>query len=594
MFMKKQSEKVHKEKVTIGEFFRVQWLVIKELYGKYKLETTGIIILAWITMCVNFIDLKFLEYTTNSVSEYVKSGNIHTFKALSIIIGLFLIVLFVMHVMQNINNKITKKYVSMISFEVEKKIINKLSTISYEFYEDNNFYYKINLATQASGQYSNAIFGVTQITRIILMLFVYGIMLSKISVLFVVIIFIAIIISIMASTKVKDKQLDYYRKHVSPESRRNNYFKSVFNNRINQQNIQTARSFSYFSDKYSYYNKLVRKNYLKLNMLSFTSELITSLLFILTFFVTVLFISKGVASGKYEIGYYSMVIALLGNLFSTIKQFSSFMMKNNWYVKVLDVYYEVMNLETELFISTNECDAAIEFKDLKYKYPQSEHYALNGINIKFNMGEKVAVVGHNGSGKTTLISVIMMLLKNYYGECNYNNIIQMAIMQEFGQYQMSIKENIEIGCSGKEISEEKIVEILKKVDLFDFISQMPNGIYTKLGQLEEGVELSKGQWQRLAIARLLAKEEANVWILDEPTAYLDPIAEIDMYNFIFRLAGERLVFFISHRLGFAKYADRIIVVNNGEIVEDGKHKTLIANSNGIYAQMFKTQKEWYS
>ena len=114
-----------------------------------------------------------------------------------------------------------------------------------------------------------------------------------------------------------------------------------------------------------------------------------------------------------------------------------------------------------------------------------------------------------------------------------------------------------------------------------------------LGQLDKGVELSKGQWQRLAIARLLADEEANVWVLDEPTAFLDPLAEIEMYRFIFSLAEDRLVFFISHRLGFAKNAERIIVINDGCVVEDGTYGAYV-DENGIYKEMFESQKKWYA
>ena len=168
-----------------------------------------------------------------------------------------------------------------------------------------------------------------------------------------------------------------------------------------------------------------------------------------------------------------------------------------------------------------------------------------------------------------------------------------AILQDFNQYQMSIKENIEIGCGGKELPDEKIYEILKKVELFDFVMEKTDGIHTKLGQLEDGIELSKGQWQRLAIARMLADEKANVWILDEPTAYLDPISEIDIYNLILNLSGDKLVFFISHRLGFAKNADIIVVIREGTIVETGKHSELMNIEDGIYARMYKSQSEWY-
>jgi len=167
-----------------------------------------------------------------------------------------------------------------------------------------------------------------------------------------------------------------------------------------------------------------------------------------------------------------------------------------------------------------------------------------------------------------------------------------AILQDFGQYQMSIKENIEIGCGGKSLSEVRVNEILKEVGLYDSVSSLPDGMYTKVGQLDTGVELSKGQWQRIAIGRLLANDNANVWILDEPTAYLDPLAEIQIYQLISDIAKDRLVFFISHRLGFAKKADRILVMDEGIVREEGTHNELM-KKNGLYAEMFSVQRDWY-
>jgi len=323
--------------------------------------------------------------------------------------------------------------------------------------------------------------------------------------------------------------------------------------------------------------------------------MVTSLLFIATFLVTAIYVASGVTSGVYSVGYFTMVIALLESLFSNIKQFAYFMLNGNWYVKVLNAYYEVLDFaedDVKEKIAKKDIDCMISLDHIKYRYPQSENLALEDISAKFKKKEKIAVVGENGSGKTTLISIILSLLKKYEGEINTENIITTAIFQNFGHYQLTVKENVEIGCSGKILSDDRVVEILKQVGLYDCISQRPDGIYTNLGQLDNGTDLSKGQWQRLAIARLLAKEDSNVWILDEPTAYLDPLAEIELYNFIFDIAGDRLVFFISHRLGFAKNADRILVIDQGIIAEEGSHNELM-KKGGRYAKMFLAQKEWY-
>lgn len=587
-------EKPEGKKGAVAQFFKVYVNIILELYREYRLMTIGILLLSMVTLGVGFIELKFLEYVTNSVSAYM-GGALTSFGNIAIAIGLFLLTLLVVKILSGIYNLLVQKYQSQIMFKVEKKIVSKLSAISYEYYEDNAFYEKINLARQASEQYANAVYSVTQLVNIVTMLVVYGWMLSRISLWFVGFLFLSIIICSVIAASVTDKQLDYWCSHVSPEERSRYYFMNVFANRVNHQNIQTGRTISYFTEKFQYFNRRERKNYLKLNLFSMSTELATSLLFLVTFFITAITVGKGVASGEYEIGYFTMVIALLTNLFVTIKSFAMFLMNENWYVKVLDAYYEVMNLRKDIKKEQIPLDSeyAIELKELRYRYTSAENCALNGVNLNFKKGEKIALVGENGSGKTTLISVLLGLLDRYEGIYGQTQTVFTSVLQDFGQYQMTVKENIEIGCGGKSLTEKVIDDILKKVGLYDFIASKPDGIHTKLGQLEEGVELSKGQWQRLAIGRLLANQEANVWILDEPTAYVDPLAEIDMYKLIFDLAGDRLVLFISHRLGFAKTADRILVVAHGTIAEQGTHQSLLAKTGGCYAQMYNAQKEWY-
>ncbi len=168
-----------------------------------------------------------------------------------------------------------------------------------------------------------------------------------------------------------------------------------------------------------------------------------------------------------------------------------------------------------------------------------------------------------------------------------------CIFQDFYQYQTTVRENIEMGDPGRKLTDEEIWELLDTVGLREKVEGLEQGLDTRLGQLDGQGDFSKGQWQRIAIARLLAKKDAGIWILDEPTAYLDPLSEIEVYNMIYRLAGDRIVIFISHRLGFARQTDRILVFRKGEIAEQGSHEELMEKENGIYREMYSLQKEWY-
>ncbi len=581
-----------REKVTFSEFFRVQVAVFRELFTKYRTKSAVLTFLSFITITSSLIELKFVENITNAVTGYFE-GTV-AFSSLLITSALFLGSLLLIMILSNLQEKVTLRYQSDISFDVGCKITKKLSEIPYEYYEYSAFHDKINHAREASEAYSQAVWGSTVIISTVFRVGVYGILLSRISPLYLIVIAATIVLSVIISFKVTEKRIINKYKNLMPNDRRSAYFGCIMSDRANHQNIQTTRNYPFFSNAYGKFNELTRKAGVRENVMSFASEGAVVLMFAASFFVTVIVVGRGVAQGTFTLGYFTMVTALLADLFSNVREFSHIVINHTGYAKAVGAYFEIMEIGSEEEEDREEGDGSVSVKDLRYKYPQSERYALDGITLSFKKGEKVAVVGHNGSGKTTLMAIVARLLRSYEGELHEGGAVVSAVMQDFVHYQMTVKESIELGCGGRELPDEKIFEILKKVELYDFIMSKPKGIDTNIGQLEEdGVELSKGQYQRLAIARLLANEESNVWILDEPTAFLDPIAEIETYRHIFDLAGDRLVFFISHRLGFAKHADRIIVTEDGRVVEDGSHSDLIARENSVYKKMFESQKEWF-
>lgn len=586
----------HKEKnnnITPQRFFLLQWRVFIELLSERKKWTIGIISFSILVAICGFIEVKFIEYVTDSV--YLFYSGVYLFKDLFVIFLFFFLLLIIVRLLKNKFQKTSAQFDSYVSLLIDKKITNKISKISYEYFETMEFYEKIHLAAKASSQYPNAIYGVIQIINIISSLIVYCIILSKVSIKFIFVVMASILIGSIISLKTTDLQLSYWRKNVSPEERKNDYFKNIYSSRINQSNIQTNNAHVFFRNKYHEYNTLTRKNYLKLNGMSFFTELFVALLFVVAFCYTTLTVGTKVVQGELNLGYYSMVVAALSNLFLSIKKFVKFMNSSNWYVRVLEAYYDVLDFEDDEPVLTDLQYAEtchITLNDVSYKYAQSEKEALRELNLQFLHNQKIAIVGANGSGKSTCVLIVLGLLKKYTGIFNSDNVVVSAILQDFGKYQMTIKQNIEIGVGGKNLSDATIKDLLNRVGLLDFVMSKPKGIYTMLGQLNHGENLSVGQWQRLAIARLLANDKANVWILDEPTAHLDPIAEIEIYKLIFELSKNKLVIFISHRLGFSKMADKVIVFNKGQISEIGTHSQLMMN-NGIYKQMFDIQKEMY-
>lgn len=581
------------KKIDITKYVKVHYLVLKDLIKNYKKQSIILLFISVLSMFSNVVGLMMIQYISNIIASNYEE-HLSSLASVFLTLTTIFIFLFIIQILQNVFNIVNQKYSDKISANIEKKLVYQLSEIPYELYESQIFHEKINLSKQAFSQYGNAIFAISQFLQIVITLISYSILLAKINWIYIIISILSIIISSLISARTTDKQLDFWRKNVSPKQRTKEYFQSIYSDKINHAVNQANRNVSFFIKKHSESIKIEKKQYLKLNTISFVSELFSSVLFLITFLITILICGNLVTQGVVEIGFFNMTIALLINLYNTIKTFSMFVLDSNWYVRVIDCYNEVMNIEKSSKLKPSLSDNALSINNIRYKYAQSKNFAIAGISEKFKFGEKIAIVGYNGSGKTTLVSILLNLFPGYEGNIDINkNVIVTSINQDFGKYQISIRENIELGNGGIPLADKEIFDIVNKVGLNDFIKSLPYGIDTIIGEIENGIDLSKGQWQRLAIGRLLANKQANVWILDEPTAYLDPLLEIDIYKLIFNLSEDRLVFFISHRLGFARFADRILVLQDGIIVENGTHNELIGYDNSIYKEMFNAQKEFY-
>jgi ABC-type bacteriocin/lantibiotic exporters, contain an N-terminal double-glycine peptidase domain len=500
------------------------------------------------------------------------------------------------------------KYEEKVQQGVEEDFIQKLSHISYTHFENNAFHQCVNRAQSAGAQFGKAVYAISTIFRIIITTIMYGILLSKISILFPLVIIVSILLSLGFSGFITDKQLNYWRSEVAPHALRYNYFQKLWEDQINVQNIKANRLYDYFYEEFSSVNKKYRNSTMRLNLFSLSSELIPVLLQTIVFTATVLYVAIQVMHHRVDVGYFAMTLTLLANFYSMMKSNSYFFLQENMYVKTLSDYFDIIDQnETYLLEASRKNNVQvcqIRYINLEYKYPQSDHMVLTGVNACAKIGKVVAVVGLNGSGKTTLMNITMGLLEGYTGHVffddydgntlapiNMQNAIGM-LTQDFGQYQMTVRENILYGQQSEVMNDDQLYELLELVGMKSTVQKLKKGLDTPLGQLENGIEFSKGQWQRIGVARLLANPERKIWILDEPTAHLDPIAEIEIYSLIQSLAEGRLVFFISHRLGFTRTADVIWVIDNGRIIEKGTHEQLLQD-NGYYADMYKAQAEWY-
>ena len=246
----------------------------------------------------------------------------------------------------------------------------------------------------------------------------------------------------------------------------------------------------------------------------------------------------------------------------------------------------------------------VRLDHVSFTYPAGQHPAVTDVSLSVATGEVVALVGENGSGKTTLALIVAGLLPPASGHMLWNGIDAATyapasirknvtvLFQDFGRFQLTADDNVRLGAVDHWDDTARRDDASERAGTVEFIDRLTNGWDTQLGtEFDAGTDLSGGEWQRLALARALFRSSRLV-ILDEPTAALDPRAEADLYRRMRTLAGSSGVLLISHRLASVRYADRIIVMDHGRVVETGTHDQLIA-AGGQYHEMYQQQSDAY-
>jgi len=253
----------------------------------------------------------------------------------------------------------------------------------------------------------------------------------------------------------------------------------------------------------------------------------------------------------------------------------------------------------------------IEFKNVSFKYPGTEPYILKNFNLEMTAGRHYAIVGINGAGKTTITKLLTKLYDDYEGEILINGrslreytqgeikALAGVVYQDFCRYPLDFYNNIAIGNVRDRENRETVEDAVNIIGLTDVVEKLPRKYETPITKIkEDGVDLSGGEWQRIALARLIVNS-APLKILDEPTAALDPVSESRVYEQFGNIASrhrkadsKEITIFISHRLGSTKLADEIVVISEGRAEEHGTFDELM-KMNGLYAQMFESQAEWY-
>lgn len=427
-------------------------------------------------------------------------------------------------------------------------------------------------------------------------------------------VFIVILIASVLRMIIDRKQRFFpwqFHEKKSPVDRRMSYYQKLMHDAQFGKEVRANNLENWLYDKYDHcykqnylpvFNKYIKKmeGYSGLiNVVSFIQEGVIYL--ILAFEV----IFRGMTIGDFSM-YFSGSSQLFDSVMGVAGCYYN-LMGHSWstrsYRECIDMA-EKMRIENGTVSLGKLQSVKIEFKNVSFKYPNTDRMILENINLIIEPGETLSIVGVNGAGKTTFVKLLCRFYEPTEGEILINGIPAKDIMleeyydllsvvfQDFKLFPFTVHENISMDT---QYNGQRLKECIDKAGLSDRIKQLPQGRDTMLFKEfdSEGVELSGGEGQKLAIARALYKDTPIV-IFDEPTSALDPIAEYEIYRNFDRLAEKRSAIYISHRLSSTRFTDKIAVFSDGRLAEYGNHAELMNKEEGIYKAMFKMQAQYYS
>jgi ATP-binding cassette subfamily B protein len=515
-----------------------------------------------------------------------------------------------------------------LSIDINVRILEKALTLELRHFEDPDFYDQLVRARrEASSRPLSVVSGLFLLAQNLITLFGYAFILFRFSVLAVLALLVASLPATLMEIRYSN-QAFRQRNRRAPESRRLSYLEHVLADDEHAKEVKTLGLGSLLLGRYKELSEVFYDEDRRLASRRAAWGLALSLVGTIAFYGSYVAMALAAAEGRLSLGTMVLYVAAFRQgqqALQAILNAIGGMYEDSLYMSNLFSY---LDLETRASPSTRAKGAVetgrleiahtngvkngvsgvrsgIVFDDVGFRYPGSEQWSLRHVSLHVPAGEKLALVGHNGAGKTTFIKLLTRLYDPSEGrilldgkdlrEWDRDVLLKRigVVFQDFNEYQFDLEENVGLG-SAEHLGDDARVE--RAIDMGgarEVVESLAHGKKTQLGRwFKGGVELSGGQWQKVALARAFMREEADILVLDEPTAALDAEAEHAVFERFKSLAEGRTAILISHRFPTVRMADRIIVLEDGRIIEEGTHGALI-DKHGEYARLFELQAHGY-
>lgn len=565
-------------------------IILKELEYKHVFAwITLIFFVAILTPCITWLYKLLIDYFSHENTSPVN---------IILLVVIYVIAQFLQESIENLQSNFAVKLNYRLNNRINYVINKKLSVIRAELYEDKAVFDLISRVRE------NITFETINTFGNVLALFMMIITtISYIGIISTINCYLPIIITcslVPYCILFFFQQRKKYEQNVELSDKRRyvNYLNSVLTERENAKDIRTFESLDYIKGKAQKEREKVYIVEKRLAIKQLRENILVNIFQYGIIGTTLFWGYCKYRDGNITLGDIMLIITALQGIISSFSSIADNFMSMSDFSFNLKDWKTFIDLEEEPLINIDLKSFDLQLENVSFVYPGSEKKVLNNINLHIKEGEKVAIVGENGSGKTTLLYLLLGIYEPTtgvvkIGKENLQNVLRdyrkkvSCLFQDYIKYQMSIEDNVFLN---RQISKKYINKFVEKND---FIKNFPEMEKTMLGKINDlGIELSGGQWQKLAISRALVKPETKILIMDEPVASLDPKSENDLYENFDDICQKKSLILISHRLGVTRLCDKIIVMKEGRIIEQGSHNQLMA-VKGEYYKMFTAQQQFY-
>lgn len=584
--------------------FRYLGRVTKDLYTIMPMEITAVLILDLLNSVISFVQVYVTADVFDAAGNYLSGTG--TAEELFYRAGIFILFFALPLLLDLIGNPIKNIPIfikhHMLIHKLHARVVS-MPLIRFEDSEFHNEIWRAKLVVYNQGLL-NYFFGFADFIPNIVRFVGTICVIASFDVRFIPLAVLSVVPTFI-SKWIYNRELYRMRHEQTPLARRRDYLWDMLTGKDTVKELRTMHTEDYIKDKWTKARDEVLEQDFAFDMKSTNVFLFCDLFrlsgFAASIALSVYFASRGIIS----VGQFAACISAFGGLQAMTETLIGMVADQNGKADFVGDFYDFFDnaTETEGDKPFDKFKNEITVRNVCFAYPVSNKEVLHDVSFTIKKGERVVIVGENGSGKTTLSKIIAGVYEPGSGEVTYDGENAKAferasfyhqfsvISQDFVKYQLTMRENIGMSTPNQIHNDDRLLQSAKAANIEQIVRRV-GGLDAQLGREFDGVELSGGEWQKISIARGLNKD-ADIIILDEPTSALDPLVEYDILKKFVDLTEGKTSIIISHRVGLCRFADRIIVMQDGRVVGNGTHEELLGN-NVEYERIWNEQARWYA